>query len=254
MMGEFQVLDETGVDRTPRGAKARGLIALLCRTPGHRRPRRWLEGKLWSDRGAEQASGSLRQSLTEVRRALGPLAAHLDSDRDCVALTGVTVDLEEAPELALQVLDQGREFLEGLDVMDPAFALWLTDERQRVARQLRATDGETRLPSDAPISLRLVSLPRGTDPDFVRDLGAAIARLTAEYLLRGPRDETSAGSDASQGLDLELDGAWGGEDARLQVRLVAQASQQTLWSQQLVARRTDDAASASVVVKTGEAA
>ena len=118
MIGVFEVRDEAGQDRTPRGAKARALLALLARTPGHRRPRRWLEARLWSDRGQEQASGSLRQALTEVRKALGPLAERLTSDRDGVALAGFGSDLAD-PVGARQALARGREFLEGIDVLDP---------------------------------------------------------------------------------------------------------------------------------------
>lgn len=254
MMGEFQVTDDAGIDRTPRGSKARGLIALLCCTPGHRRPRRWLEGKLWSDRGAEQASGSLRQALTELRRALGPLACHLESDRDCVALNGLVVDLIEDPATARVALDQGREFLEGLDVMDPAFSVWLTEERSRVATQLRqGTRSETVL-SDAPLTLWLASLPQGTGPGVARDLGAAIARLTAEYLLRGLGEEEAGGACLAQGLHLQLDGAWSQDRAQLLVRLVAQVEQQTLWSQRLVASRTGHRGLPTVIFETVEAA
>lgn len=250
MMGEFQVLDETGVDCTPRGSKARALIALLCRTPGHRRPRRWLEGKLWSDRGAEQASGSLRQALTEVRRALGPLARHLESDRDCVALSGVIVDLETDADAALAALAQGREFLEGLDVMDPAFAAWLQVERSRVGHQLRQME---RPASSAPISLRLASLPQGTDPILARDLGEAIARLTAEFMLRETSAEPAGDGLLPSGLDLQLEGAWSADGAQLRVRLVAQENRQTLWSQRLVASRVGDRVP-SVIFETVEAA
>lgn len=253
MMGEFRVLDETGVDRTPRGAKARGLIALLCRTPGHRRPRRWLEGRLWSDRGAEQASGSLRQALTELRKALGPLAVHLDSDRDCIGLTCVTTDLEADPAMALLSLEQGREFLEGLDVMDAAFAGWLVEERTRVAAQLRR-GSEQENPGSAPITMRLASLPQGTDPRIARNLGAAIARLTAEYLLRGLGDQEAEDCPFPQGLDLQLEGAWSADRTQLRVRLVAQESQKTLWSQRLVASRVGERGLPSVVFEAVEAA
>jgi hypothetical protein len=250
MMGEFQITDEFGSDRTPRGAKARGLIALLCQTPGHRRPRRWLESRLWSDRGAEQASGSLRQALTELRRALGPLAAHLTSNRDCIALTGVTTDLKDDPAAARMALAQGREFLEGLDVMDAAFSAWLAEERQRVVALFQQTAEVSQL-TDAPISLRLAALPQGADPDCVRDLGAAIARLTAEYLLR--RLGEAEHGWVPQGLDLQLEGAWSVDRAHFRVRLVAQDSQKTLWSQRLVASRIGDRVP-SVIFETVEAA
>ncbi len=252
MMGEFQVTDGSGLDRTPRGSKARGLIALLCRTPGHRRPRRWLEGRLWSDRGAEQASGSLRQALTELRRVLGPLAKHLESDRDCIALRDIHTDLEDDPKSAWLALEQGREFLEGLDVMDASFSAWLAEERPRVAALLRR-GSEVERTANAPITLRLASLPHGTDPGTARDLGAAIARLTAEYLLRGLSDLEVADCPLPSGFDLQLDGAWSADRAQLRVRVVAQESRKTLWSQRLVASLVGGRVP-SVVFETVEAA
>lgn len=252
MMGEFQVTDAAGLDCTPRGSKARGLIALLCRTPAYRRPRRWLESRLWSDRGAEQASGSLRQALSELRRALGPLAGHLESDRDCIALRGVVTDLEDDPAEARIALEQGREFLEGLDVMDAAFSTWLAEERLRVAALL-LRGPESQPLANAPITLRLASLPHGTDAVTARDLGAAIARLTAEYLLRGLGEQEANDCSLPKGLDLQLDGAWSADRSQLRVRVVAQESQKTLWSQRLVASLVGDRIP-SVVFETVEAA
>ncbi|MBL9073717.1 hypothetical protein [Tabrizicola sp.] len=240
MIGVFEVRDEAGKDRTPRGAKARALLALLARTPGHRRPRRWLEARLWSDRGQEQASGSLRQALTELRKALGPLADRLTSDRDCVALAGFGSDLAD-PAAARQALAQGREFLEGIDILDPGFNLWLAEERQRVAAEL----AEPRPP--VPFALRLADLPEGTEAAIARDLAAAIARLAAEYLL-GERHGLT-GDRLPGGLDLQVEGAWNEDRAWLKVRLVDPVQQKTLWSQRLVASRTlDRAAGAPAVV------
>ncbi len=234
MIGEFEVRDEAGQDRTPRGAKARALLALLARTPGHRRPRRWLEARLWSDRGQEQASGSLRQALTELRKALGPLAERLMSDRDCVALSGFGSDLAD-PGTARQALAQGREFLEGIDILDPGFTLWLAEERQRVAAELAAATPQPL----APFTLRLADLPEGTEAAIARDLAAAIARLAAEYLL-GERQRGLAGDRLPGGLDLQVEGAWSEDRAYLKVRLLDQENQRTLWSQRLVASRVAD--------------
>lgn len=234
MIGVFEVRDDTGQDRTPRGAKARALLALLARTPGNRRPRRWLEARLWSDRGQEQASGSLRQALTELRKALGPLADRLTSDRDCVALAGFRSDLSDAAA-ASRALAQGREFLEGIDILDPGFVLWLAEERQRVAAELAAP--ETR--PLAPFTLRLTDLPEGTETVLARDLAAAMARLAAEYLL-GEGQRGFAGDRLPAGLDLQVEGTWSEDRAYLKVRLVDPANQKTQWSQRLVASRVLD--------------
>jgi hypothetical protein len=260
MIGVFEVQDEAGRDHTPRGSKARALLAMLCQTPGHRRPRRWLEARLWSDRGQEQASGSLRQALTELRKALGPLAGHLTSDRDCVSLAGVATDLARDPAASRQALAQGREFLEGIDIVDAAFNAWLAEERQRVAAGLAEALPQVQEARPlAPFMLRLAELPEGTEAGIARDLAAAIGRLTAEYLLVEAAKTArcgAAGERIPAGLDLQVEGAWSEDRAYLKVRLVDQANQKTLWSQRLVASRVEEgrAGSPAVVFETTEAA
>src|SRR5436190_23807600 len=78
VIGAFRVLARDGEDLTPRGRKARALLAMLALTPTRRRSRPALQDKLWSDRGAEQGAASLRQTLTEIRRTFG------DGHRDCL--------------------------------------------------------------------------------------------------------------------------------------------------------------------------
>jgi hypothetical protein len=232
LMGQFQVQDATGADRTPRGAKARAILALLCQTPGHSRPRRWLETRLWSDRGQEQASGSLRQALTEVRKALGPLAETLHSDRDCVTLGGFVTDLDQDPDGVRRAISHGREFLEGIDIIDAAFCEWLAEERQRLAQRFGQADGGARPGAAQPFRLRLGALPEGTEAGNARDLANAIARIAAEFLLR-----ESGGKPIREGLDLQIEGAWSEDRAHLKLRLVAQSGQETIWSQRLIATR-----------------
>ena len=254
LVGLFQVLDGSGMDYTPRGSKARAMLAMLARTPDHCRPRRWLESRLWSDRGQEQASGSLRQALSELRKALGPLSDHLQSDRDCVRLVRFETDLDRDPEAARIALAGGREFLEGIDIIDPAFGDWLTEERQRVVRDLDQAARSV----GRPFRLRLAALPEGTDAAIARDLAGAIARLAAEYLLRdGPEGLGTAGQTLPEGLDLHVEGAWSGDQAHLKLRLVAQSDQKTIWSQRLIASRANGedgrGSAASLVFETTEA-
>lgn len=256
MIGVFEVRDEAGRDCTPRGAKSRALLAMLAQTPGHRRPRRWLEARLWSDRGQEQASGSLRQALTELRKTLGPLADRLTSDRDCVTLSDFGTDLMQDPMAARVALAQGREFLEGIDIVDPAFNLWLAEERARVADQLAATPAVAAAGQLAPFSLRLANLPEGTEATIARNLAAAIAKLAAEYLLGGTSDRSGLPGDRlPAGLDLQVEGGWSEDRAYLKVRLVDQAQQKTLWSQRLTASRTEDSRTGApaVVFETTDA-
>ncbi len=256
LIGVFEVLDETGRDCTPRGAKSRALLAMLAQTPGHRRPRRWLESRLWSDRGQEQASGSLRQALTELRKTLGPLAERLTSDRDCVVLADFGTDLTQDPMAARNALAQGREFMEGIDIVDPAFNRWLADERQRVVEMLGAVAPEPGGSQLAPFTLRLADLPEGTEAAIARNLAAAIAKLAAEFLLGGKAERDGLPGDRlPAGLDLQVEGGWSEDRAYLKVRLQDQANQRTLWSQRLIASRTEDSrtGTSSVVFETTDA-
>lgn len=122
---------EDGRDLTPRGARARGVLALLALSPGHSRPRRWLEDKLWSSRGATQASASLRQSLSEIRRALGEAhAGLLEADRDNVTL--VPARLRVVLDPPGEAAPGDHDLLEGLDIRDPEFEDWLRLQRTRL--------------------------------------------------------------------------------------------------------------------------
>lgn len=127
LIGPLRVRAPNGTEITPRGTKAQGMIALLAEHDGRRRSRRWIEARLWSDRAPAQASGSLRQTLIEIRRAFGDYHDLLGSDRLAVWLdpARVTVDLDHASTTSQ------REILEGLDVRDPEFEDWLRLLRQR---------------------------------------------------------------------------------------------------------------------------
>ena len=124
LSGRFAVMARDTGEVTPVGAKSQALLALLAASPDRTRTRRLLAEKLWSDRGPEQASGSLRQALTDIRSALGSHSGVLGADRQKVWLNPdlVAVEVTEAAN---------PEFLEGIDVRDREFGLWLRLERMR---------------------------------------------------------------------------------------------------------------------------
>lgn len=141
LFGPLAVTDANNHARTPRSQKSRALIALLALSPRGSRSRVWLRDKLWSDRGEEQASASLRQALVEVRKALGPQVDQIifaDKHTISIDLSRVRVDALELLEAVERRDGNGRafamvsqsEFLEGLDICDPEFEEWLTLERQ----------------------------------------------------------------------------------------------------------------------------
>ena len=62
-----------------RSRKGGWLLALLALRGGREVPREWLQATLWPDSPDAQAAASLRQSLADLRRALGPAASRLAS-------------------------------------------------------------------------------------------------------------------------------------------------------------------------------
>lgn len=146
--GPFAVRSADGADLTPKPHKARALLALLVTAPDRRRARRWLEERLWSDRGPAQAAGSLRQALVDLRKAFGACEQLILADRETVAL---------APEVQVAEPAAPAEFLEGIGVRDPAFLRWLEGMRRR---QPAAAPGEAAEampspdPADRPIVIR----------------------------------------------------------------------------------------------------
>lgn len=251
LIGGFQVLDSAGRDCTPRGAKSRALLAMLCQTPDHRRPRRWLESKLWSDRGPEQASGSLRQALMELRKSLGACAEQVLADRDSVTLTDVVSEIESDPAAATEALQAGRDFLEGIDIVDPAFLDWLREERARVATALGLSAPPAAVAAAAasdpppPFVITLGSLPEGDGSFAARDLAQAIARLVSEF---AHVEVFGAGSAAvpedlpPAGLELHLEGALIQGRVHMMASLAFRASGQTVWSQRIAVEGPQDVA------------
>ncbi len=239
LVGVFEVRDDAGRDCTPRGAKARAILAMLCQTPDHRRARRWVEARLWSDRGAEQASGSLRQALMEIRKALGAEAVHLEADRDSVRLNGVTTDLQQDPSAAAKALQSGREFLEGIDIIDHAFDDWLRDERSRVEARMGITRPALAMVPMArtariPFVIRLGHLPDGLGAFAGIALADAIGRLVSEF---AHVDVFGAGRIAvppdlpPEGMALHVEGAEIQGRVHVLVSLSSIASGQTIWNQ-----------------------
>jgi len=132
-----------------KGRKAQALLAFLALSGGAPVSRDRLTGLLWSDRGDEQARGSLRQALAELRRILGDTDADLvKSERDSVALDGARLDCDalDLERLAASrdtddldraaALYQG-DLLDGVGIPDRGFEDWLAAERTRLAERAR---------------------------------------------------------------------------------------------------------------------
>ncbi len=135
LIGPFALMAPDGTDLTPKGIKARAIIALSVMAPDLLRSRTYLAATLWSDRGRAQAFGSLRQSIAEIRKALGSYADRLVIDRANFGFQPDTIetDLHEAKV-------QGSEkavLLEDLETTDPVFSEWLSSARAQLGMQAR---------------------------------------------------------------------------------------------------------------------
>lgn len=166
LYGLFKVTTEDGIDLTPKSARGRAIVALLATSKGYRRPRIWIQEKLWSDRSDAQASGSLRQALLDVRKSLGEFRDVLGSNRSIVWLEKALVVVKDRPSE-----DQAEDFLEGLHVKDPEFEAWLKSICSQFARTtmpLSNPPAQTGLVSKQLIILEQTSKP-GTSERFIED-------------------------------------------------------------------------------------
>jgi TolB-like protein len=139
LVGRMRLLRRDGVEITPKGRKAQGLLALLGVAPELRRHRNWLQDKLWSDRGPEQGAASLRQELAGLRRSLGEASVCLTTEGGWVALDPgrVRVKLDPDPD-DWELTGAPPEFVAGLDIPDPEFEDWIRDQRAVFAERLEA--------------------------------------------------------------------------------------------------------------------
>ena len=122
LWGPFRVVLQDGTDATPRGKRARAMLALLIMAPGYVRSRVWLQDKLWIERSPSQGAASLRQELSSLRKQLAGFGLDiLIADRETVRLAQNSVQLIERPA--------NGELLEGFDLADAEFEDWLRQER-----------------------------------------------------------------------------------------------------------------------------
>ncbi len=184
LFGGFEARLGSGEALPLKGRKTQALVAYLALAPREPRTRDELVVLLWSERGEEQARSSLRQSLSELRKALGDTdGSPLIAGRDAVSLDADAVDVDVAefehliddgtPTALERAVELYRgELLDGIGVHDPAFEDWLRDERQRLHERAcealsglldhqAAGDTEKRSPRPAGC---LRSIPYGRPP------------------------------------------------------------------------------------------
>ncbi|MEI7574029.1 MAG: BTAD domain-containing putative transcriptional regulator, partial [Phenylobacterium sp.] len=186
LLGGFEIYDLDGVQIRIIGRRARGLMAMLCLEGRGGLLRDRICGLLWADRPDEQARGSLRQCLFELRSALGARADDiLEVGRERVSIRpgSLLTDIDTL-KVALHSDDQDKmagtasqlasgPLLEGMDLSGP-FQEWL--DQARGAWEAALLDELTR---------RLASLEAASRWEAVR-------LLSEGYLRRDPLQEAVA--------------------------------------------------------------
>jgi len=165
----------------PASRRARELLGFLALHPG-RHARAAVAARFWPDVLDASARASLRTTLHELRRALGPAGVCLVADRDTVALDAAWVDAREVEALlaagraeeALALRDG--ELLAGLEED------WVLAERdayrERLAARLGALADAAEAGGDGAAAVRLTREQVALDP-YSEDRGRALVRRLA---------------------------------------------------------------------------
>jgi DNA-binding SARP family transcriptional activator len=244
VIGAFRVLAHDRQDLTPNGRKARALLAILALTPTRRRSRSALQDKLWSDRGPEQGAASLRQTLTEIRRAFG------ERYRDCLVtdMRGigldperVTLDLDAADLSEFASTVEAPLLLEDVDVADEEFEHWLRNQRtafgQRIASlkpvvaALSKQSGGFVHTASAPVRpwIRILA-PSATSSES----GLFLSRLVGDRIAQGLVDqwgiEVRDDREGPQGVRLRVDALPASREVAVNVALFSADGALQLWS------------------------
>ncbi|MBB2206013.1 AfsR/SARP family transcriptional regulator [Gluconacetobacter takamatsuzukensis] len=144
LIGQMVAITATGQNILPAGARrTRGLLAILALS--NRKPvmRQRLTELLWSKRPTDLARASLRQEIHRLLDALQPFGTEIiDIGRHTLTLKPdlTSVDVEDIYARGLDALDKTAEpdemLVIDLNGIDPAFDLWLQNQRARFSRHL----------------------------------------------------------------------------------------------------------------------
>jgi TolB-like protein/DNA-binding SARP family transcriptional activator len=142
LLGNFEARLDAGAPIQFPTRKARALLAYLALRPGQAHSRDHVAGLLWSTRDDEQARGSLRRTLSDLRKLLGdPDWLVTDGDMLSLGPADVAVDVAAFERLANDgapgALEEAAalyqaELLAGFGLPEQPFEEWLRSERERL--------------------------------------------------------------------------------------------------------------------------
>lgn len=169
-----------GSDIAPKSAKSQTLIALLATSENGGRGRLWLQKRLWPKSEPDRAAVSLRQALSEIRRAFGEEREILVSDRRSVSL-----DLER---VELVAGDPGAEFMEGVGLAGAEHSLGDWFDRQNLPQSapavILAAPSVARDHPFKPIVVFKTLSDRGSEQELVEDIFVdCVSRSLRETLM-----------------------------------------------------------------------
>ncbi|MEL7115026.1 MAG: BTAD domain-containing putative transcriptional regulator [Pseudomonadota bacterium] len=115
--------------------------------------------QLWHDRDKQQAQGSLRQCLRQLRMQLGDIEDQvLRIDRENIFIVEGSVQCDLFEENGGPPAEYRGELLFGLDPIAPVFDEWLADERRAVQeRQIQLCEDRLEAVRDTPESVKKVA-------------------------------------------------------------------------------------------------
>lgn len=232
-----------GADVTPRGQKEAAILAILALSPEMRRPRIWLQDKLWSDRFTEQGGMSLRRALANIRKTLG-------AERDALCADKRAVWLDDRVRVRQDTAVAAEDFLSELSIADAEFEQW---RRETSADLLSGPDpssphGTTRggAPSamlqrfsPRPTRLRMILPHARRDGELAQLERMLVDRLAERFLSRGPitvdRGETQYGAEPGAAeetaqLVLEIETSARDHVWNAQFRLMTGSGRYFLWA------------------------
>lgn len=132
LFGSFRLLDRDGRRIEIASKRGKVLIAMLATAGGGERTRSWIQSRLWGSRQLNQAQGSLRRELSNLKTVLNRGKGQLiNSDHNCLwlDLSQISIDARNADNY--EAIKDG-EFLEGIDIAgEDEFEDWLRQQRTR---------------------------------------------------------------------------------------------------------------------------
>jgi DNA-binding SARP family transcriptional activator len=140
-LGSLRLVDDAGTEVLSGRRKELAVLAFLASRAPRFVPRAVLVELLWSDKDEERGRASLRQALSQLRRALGDALRTRASDDVALEANAVEMDARHLESMAAAgrwgdiTALWGGEFLAGADDFGgEAYRGWLDGERGRLSR------------------------------------------------------------------------------------------------------------------------